>query len=74
MGPDLALTLGLVLAVFAVPSVASALSDGRSPRISSLVVAISGGLVIYALRAKQGGYTLGDIPDAIYRTLSSFMG
>ncbi|ETW11660.1 hypothetical protein ATO8_15473 [Roseivivax marinus] len=73
MPPDLALTIGLILAVFAIPSIVSAMSDGRAPRISALVVTISGGLLIYALRARPGGYVPAEIPDVMVRTISALL-
>lgn len=43
------LVVGLVLSVFAVPSVVSALSENRTPRIAALVVMLGGGLVVWAV-------------------------
>ena len=44
MEPDLALTLGVIIAAFSVPSILSALSDSRAPRASALTILIGGGL------------------------------
>ena len=71
MSPDLSLTLGVILAVFAIPSIVSAFSDGRSPRVSALVFVVSGALVAYAMRVKEGGYTLREVPDTMIRVIAT---
>lgn len=73
MDPDLALTLGLVIGGFSIPSIMSAMTDGRAPRASALTILIAAALVIYALVAKPGGYTLAQIPDAFFGVLGRFM-
>jgi hypothetical protein len=65
MDADLALVIGLVVAVFAIPAMVSAYSEGRAPRVASFAVLVAGGLVVWAVTSKPGGYTLSDIPDAI---------
>ncbi|SFE62221.1 hypothetical protein [Roseivivax sediminis] len=73
MSPDLSLTLGLILAVFAIPSIVSAFSDARSPRVSALVLVVSGALVAHAMRVKEGGYTLREVPDTMIRVIATFI-
>ena len=68
MDPDFALTLGLVLAVLAVPAIYSSLMDRRAPRASILVLLIAGGLTVFALDSKPGGYTMEQAGDAVIRT------
>lgn len=70
MNTDLMLVIGIVLAVLAVPSVLSALNDGRAPRLAAVVVLIAGGLLVVALSQKPGGYELRDIPNAFYRVIA----
>ena len=72
MEPDLSLVLGLVIGVFAIPAIVSAMSDGRAPRVASIAVLISGGLIVYAINAKEGGYRMGDVPKVIYRVVGQF--
>jgi hypothetical protein len=72
MDSDLALVMGLGLAGLAIPSVVSSFSDNRTPRASALVVLISGGLIIYALRSQPGGYALEDIPDTILQVIARY--
>jgi hypothetical protein len=65
MDADTALVIGLVIAVFAIPAMVSAYSEGRAPRVAAFAVLVAGGLVIWAVTTKPGGYALNDIPDAI---------
>ena len=73
MDPDLALTLGLVIVVFSIPSILSAFSDRRAPRASLVTVLIGGGLVVYAMQVQPGGYALTEIPDAFLRVVGQFI-
>ncbi len=73
MDADLALILGLVVAAFSVPSVLSAISDGRSPRASMLTILIAGGLVLFAISTKPGGYTLSQVPDVFFAVLARYI-
>ncbi len=73
MTADLALTIGLLLAVFSVPSAVSALVEGRGPRLSSVMMVLGGGCVVYALQTKPGGYALSEVPDVVIRTLAGFV-
>ncbi|KZX94342.1 MULTISPECIES: hypothetical protein [unclassified Sulfitobacter] len=73
MDPDLALTLGLLIAALSIPSIMSAMSDGRAPRASALTVLIAGGLIIYAVRETPGGYSLKRIPDVIVEVAARYL-
>ena len=66
MDADLALILGLVLAGLAVPAAMSAWSDGRPPRGPALTFLLAGGLVLFAITTKPGGYEFSDLPDVFY--------
>ena len=52
MDPDLALIIGLILGVFAVPSIMSAFSEGRPPRVAAFTVIAAGVLIIWAISKK----------------------
>ncbi|KIC21529.1 hypothetical protein [Leisingera sp. ANG-Vp] len=73
MDTDLALILGLVIAGFTIPSILSALSERRPPRASAVTVLIAIGLVTYAVIAKPGGYSVGEIPDAFFRVVGRLL-
>lgn len=70
---DLALVLGLVVAVLMVPSILSAVVDGRGPRVPVVTLLIAGALVLYALWIKPGGYQLSTLPDVFVRVVAQFL-
>ena len=72
MDPDLFLVLGIIIAGFSIPSMLSAITDGRTPRASAITILIAGGLVLYAIQSKPGGYTLQSVPDAFVNVLAQF--
>ncbi len=72
MDADLALTLGLIVGGFSIPSILSTLSDGRRPRASALTVLISGALILYAVSSKPGGYQIEQIPDVFFAVIGRY--
>jgi hypothetical protein len=73
MEPDFALVLGIVLAVFAVPSILSAMSDRRAPRASAVLVLIAGSLILFAVMTQPGGYQFSDIPGVFMRVVRQLL-
>lgn len=73
MSPDLFLVFGIILAGFSVPSIMSAITDGRSPRASAVTILIAGAMLLYAIQTKPGGYTMSDIPGAFGRVVGQFL-
>ena len=71
MDPDSLLTIGLVIAALSVPAMVSAYSDRRRPLAPLLTLLIAGGMVLYAMHIKPGGYTLAQIPEAFYAGLAA---
>ena len=71
---DLALVIGLVVAGFSIPAIVSALSDGRAPRAAAIAAIVGGGLVVWAVQTKPGGYTLNQVPDTVVRVVARFIG
>jgi hypothetical protein len=70
---DLFLVLGLAIIIISIPSIISAISERRSPRLIAIVLLIGGGLVGYAVTQKPGGYTLQEVPDAFLRVVAYFL-
>lgn len=70
MTPDLILVIGIVLGVFSVPAIVSAISDRRPPRVAALVLIAAGCLVVWAIQKKPGGYSLNDVPQAFVRVIA----
>jgi hypothetical protein len=69
---DLYLTIGVVILVFAIPSIVSAFSDGHAPRAAAIMVLIGGGLVAGAATQKPGGYVLTEVPEVFVRVVSQY--
>ena len=71
MDPDIALVTGFGLAILALPSAIAALAESRAPRLSAVLLVGAGALVIHALRTREGGYTLEEIPILIYTMIAT---
>lgn len=69
MDTDLALVIGITLAVLAIPAIVSALSDARAPRAAAIAVMLGGGLIVFAVTGHPGGYQMAEIPDVFYRVV-----
>lgn len=69
LNPDLYLVVGLSLAVLTIPVLLAAFRDGRPPRLASLLIIVSGVMLVLALSKKPGGYEMQDIPGAFYRVV-----
>ncbi|WP_300032432.1 hypothetical protein [uncultured Roseobacter sp.] len=73
MDPDLAFVAGLVLTVFAVPSLVSALSERRPPRVGAIALLAGVSLAGYAIASVEGGYTVQSIPKVFSRVLNHYV-
>jgi len=72
MDTDLALILGIVLGALSVPSILSAISETRPPRVSSFLLLAGVGLIAYAMMSHPGGYRLEQIPEVFFTVLGRF--
>ena len=73
MDTDLALAIGLAVLCLSAPSIVSAISDGRAPRTAMLTLLIGGGMTLYALTQKPGGYRVDDVPGVIIKVIADFV-
>jgi hypothetical protein len=73
MDTDLALVVGIVLGALSIPSILSALTDRRAPRASALTIMIGGGLILYAVQTKAGGYTFEQIPTIFTNVIARYI-
>lgn len=73
MDPDLIFVVGLVLAVFSVPSILSAFSEGRAPRVAAFTVVAAGVMVVWAIQTKPGGYSLSEIPNIFVQVVAKYL-
>ena len=73
MDPDLAMAIGMVLAVFSLPAVLSAVSDRRAPRVAMFTILGAGGLILWALSNKPGGYSLSELPRLLIEVIARYI-
>jgi len=70
---DLAMVVGIVLAVLSIPSILSAVTDRRSPRASAITILIAGGLIVFALRENPGRYSFENLPEVFVSVAADFL-
>ena len=73
MDPDLFLVLGIVIAGFSIPAIFSAVSDGRAPRVPSIMILIGGGLIAIAAANKPNGYTVSQVPEVFTTVIGRYV-
>jgi len=73
MDPDLIFIIGLVLGIFSIPSILSALSEGHAPRVAAFTVIASGAMVVWAIQAKPGGYSFNEIPHVFVEVVARYL-
>ena len=73
MNSDLIMVVGIVLAVLSIPSILSAVTDRRSPRVSAITVLIAGGLIVYALHKNPGRYSFENLPDVFVSVVADLL-
>ena len=73
MDPDLIFVVGLVLGVFSIPSILSAVSDGRAPRVAAFTVIASGVMIFWAATNKPGGYAINEIPHVVVQVVARYL-
>jgi len=72
MDPDLSFAIGIVLGVLSIPSIVSALIDGRAPRTPALVIIIAGLLIGYAIQQRPSAYGVDTIFDVLVRVIARY--
>ena len=73
MDTDLLFVMGMVLGVFSIPAIASALLDGRPPRTPAVLIIIGGLMIGYAIQQKPGTYGLDTITDVFSRVIARYL-
>lgn len=73
MDHDLALVIGLVVAVFSIPALVSAFSERRAPRVAAIAIIVGGGLVAWAVTQKPGGYQIDQIPNVVVKVVARYV-
>ncbi len=73
MDTDLFFVVGVIIAVFSIPAIVSALTDGRAPRIPALMIIIGGLMIGYAMQQRPGVYGLETLPDTFVRVVAGIL-
>jgi len=73
METDIFFVVGVVMAVFSIPSIVSALSDGRAPRVPAMMIILGGLLIGYAMQQRPGVYGLDTLPDTFVRVVAHYL-
>ena len=73
MDPDLIFIIGLVLGVFSIPSILSALSEGHAPRVAAFTIIASCVMIFWAVQNKPGGYAINEIPNVFVQVVARYL-
>lgn len=73
MDHDLALVIGLLVAVFSVPALVSSFSERRAPRVAAIALIVGGGLIAWAVTQKPGGYSFDQVPNVVVKVVARFV-
>ena len=73
MDTDLYLTVGVVLAALTIPSLLSAWTEVRPPRIGAIMLIAAGALIVAALTQKPGGYTFAQATQAMASVVGRYL-
>jgi hypothetical protein len=73
MDPDLLLTIGVVFLVITIPSLLSAWTDGRFPRLAALMVLAGAGLIATAAQNKPTGYMVSEVPHVMMSVIGRYL-
>lgn len=69
---DIALVIGLLMAVLSLPVLLNAWTEGRAPRVGAIVLMVACGLISLAYMQRPQGYQLAEVPDAFVRVIKHF--
>lgn len=69
---DLLLVGGILIFALCIPSVISAFSESRPPRLAAMFFVVGGAMIVYALSKSPGGVDFGEIPQAFARVIGRF--
>jgi len=73
MSFDILLVTGSILAVLSLVSILNALIEKRRPRVASVVVVISGGMLVVAAGRARDGFQFSDIPNAYINVIAMIL-
>lgn len=70
---DLIFVIGVALIAFAIPSLVSAYSDRRWPKIAAVMLLVGGGAIAYAAQENPGAYSFETLDDVIVSVIGSLL-
>ena len=73
MDPDIILIIGIVLAILSVPSMLSAFSEGRAPRVGAFTAVLGGCMIVWAVTSHPDGYQWHEVPEVFVRVVARFL-
>ncbi|MEM8775211.1 MAG: hypothetical protein AAGF53_09265 [Pseudomonadota bacterium] len=73
MDADLIFAIGVVVGVFSIPAVISALSEKRAPRVAMFAIVVAGVMVVWAMSENPEGYSVKEIPEVIVRVVAKYL-
>jgi len=73
MDYDLALVIGMVIGILSIPSVVSAMTEGRTPRVAAFTLIAGGALIVWAVAGKPGGYRFAEVPDIFAKVIVRYI-
>lgn len=68
---DFVFILGLLMGALAFPTLLSAFSEGRAPRLAALLIVMSISMISFAALQRPTGYTLAEVPQVFERVVRS---
>ena len=70
---DLIFFSGIAICLIALPVFVNAYSESRPPRLAAVMVALGGGMIVWAMASRPGGYALESIPDLFIATAARYL-
>lgn len=65
--------VGAVLAALAIPSILSAYSENRAPRVAAILLLIGGALLVMAISGHPGGIAISEVPYIFFRVIGRYI-
>ena len=73
MDTDLFLTIGILLIVLTLPSLLSAWTEGRPPRIAIIMLIAAATMIVVAVTGRPGGYAFNEVPATMLNVFARFI-
>lgn len=74
MDPDLIMIVGIIVFGLSIPSLISAFSESRPPRMAIILIVVGAGMIFYAIQNKPGDFKLEEIPNLFISVIGRYIG